>query len=182
MELALVERARRGDHDAFTQLAYDVSDQLYAVARRILGDATRAEDALQQALIAIWQDLPGLRESDRFEAWAYRVLVRCCYREASQHRRWTASVKPVLVPRLTADEEPDVHARDELERAFRHLAPEQRAVLVLGFYLGLDTAAIAGIMGIPAGTVASRRHYALRTMRAALEADARSEAVRESQA
>ena len=178
MESGLVERARRGDHDAFARIADEISDRLYAVARRILVDASLAEDALQQALLAIWQGLPELHEASRFEAWAYRVLVRCCYREANRARRWAAEVKSVATvdaARSIELAETGFGDRDLVERGFRRLTPEHRAVLVLEYYVGLDTAEIARALAIPAGTVASRRHYALRTLRSALDADARAD-------
>ena len=173
MDRDLVERARRGDRDAFAVLVHQVSDALYAVAFRILRDTGLAEDALQNALVLAWRRLPHLRETDRFEAWAHRILVHACYDEAQRSRRWSANVRalPVEGP-VGPDDTSVVAARDELERAFRRLPIEQRAVFVLHHYLGLPLVEIADTLGIPAGTARSRLHYATRGLRDALIGEA----------
>jgi DNA-directed RNA polymerase specialized sigma24 family protein len=70
MDTDLVVRARRGDEEAFASLAVAVGDRLHAVSYRILRDIDLAEDATQQALLAIWQYLPRLRDPSRFDAWS----------------------------------------------------------------------------------------------------------------
>src|SRR5436305_12451131 len=90
MLVDLVERAQHGDRDAFTQLADQYADRSYALAYRILRDAQRAEDAVQQALFRASRDLPKLREPGRVEAGQHRPVVRACYVEARSHRRGTA--------------------------------------------------------------------------------------------
>lgn len=187
MDRDLVERARHGDKDAFGVLAREHSDWLFAVAHRILRDYERAEDAVQQALVIAWRDLPTLRDQARFEAWLRRVLVRICYEESKRARRWNATVVTLLPDEPSQrDDIISVADRDQLERGFQRLPPEQRAILVMHHYLGLPPAELAETLGIPAGTARSRLHYAHRAMRAALEADARGlpmeEAGREEQA
>ena len=169
----LVERARRGDRDAFTSLVHATSDRMYALASRILRDGDLAEDALQGALITAWRQLPTLRDPDRFEAWVRRLLVHACYAEARRRRTWAANVRvlPVDGP-AGPDELLSVVDRDQLDRVFRRLPVEQRAVFVLHHYLGLPLTEIADTLGIPHGTARSRLHYATRTLRAAIEADA----------
>jgi RNA polymerase sigma-70 factor, ECF subfamily len=168
----LVERARRGDREAFAVLVHQVSDSLYAVAFRILRDAGLAEDALQNALILAWRQLPRLRDADRFEAWIHRILVHACYDESQRARHWTANVRvlPADGP-STPDGTNAVADRDELERAFHRLPVDQRAVFVLHHYLGLPLVEIADLLEIPAGTARSRLHYATRGLRDALTAD-----------
>ena len=171
MDRDLVERARRGDRDAFAGLVHQVSDRLYAIAFRILRDTGLAEDALQSALVSAWRQLPHLRDLDRFEAWFHRVLVNACYVEVRRNRRWAANVR--VLPDLqggTSDETRAVADRDELERAFRRLPVDQRAVFVLHHYIGLPLVEIAETLGIPAGTVRSRLHYATRALRTAIVA------------
>src|SRR3989304_3512140 len=90
MLTALVERARNGDEDAFTQLVDLDGDRCYAIAYRILRDVERAKDAVQQAFLLAWRELPRLREPERFQVWLYRLLVNAGYEEAARHRRWTA--------------------------------------------------------------------------------------------
>jgi RNA polymerase sigma-70 factor (ECF subfamily) len=175
---ALVVAAQAGSAEAFTALARPLADRLYAIAYRILRDADQAEDATQRALVDTWQHLGELRDPDRFEAWTCRTVVRAAYREIRQLGRLTTTVRQIAVPAAT---DPDPAAsladRDELERGFRRLSAEHRAVLVLHHYLGFSAAEIADVMGVPAGTVGSRIHYALASLRAAIEADARTSLV-----
>jgi RNA polymerase sigma-70 factor (ECF subfamily) len=176
VERALVELARGGDEEAFASLIRMAGDRLMAIAFRILRDADRAEDAVQQAIVTAWRDLPALRDPDRFGGWLYRVLVNACYVEARRTRRWDANVR-VLVPEAVGGPSADllsIEDRDELERAFRRLPPEQRAVFVLHHYIGMAVADIGEALEIPVGTVKSRLHYATAGLRAAIEADSRT--------
>ena len=169
----LVERARDGDRDAFAALVALTSDRMYGVAARILRDDMLAEDALQSAFINVWRQLPTLRDPDHFEAWLRRVLVHACYAEARRRRAWAANVRVLPVDGPAApDSMISVLDRDVLDRAFRRLRVEQRAVFVLHHHLGLPLAEIAETLGIPPGTARSRLHYATRVLRAAVEADA----------
>ena len=175
MQVALVERARAGDEEAFASLARAAGDRLLAIAYRILRDLGLAEDAVQQTLVLAWRGLPTLRDVDRFDAWLHRLLVNACYREARRGRRWAANVRVLPVDGPAApDEYASVVQRDLLERGFRRLPPEQRAVFVFHHYVGLTQIEIAAELGVPLGTVKSRLHYATNTLRAALEADLRS--------
>lgn len=174
MDIDLVIRAQRGDEGAFASLAVTCGDRLHAVAHRILRDVDLAEDATQQALLAIWQDLPQLRDPARFEAWSYRLLVRACYAEGRKERRWVPSLR-ILWPEDPArpDDTGSILDRDQLERGFRRLSIDHRAVIVLHHYLDLSLDEVADALGVPVGTVRSRLHYAMRGLRAALDADAR---------
>lgn len=174
MQAEVVEQAQAGDVDAFRELVRDAAPRLYGIAYRILRDSTRAEDALQQALVQIWEGLPGLRDIDRFEPWTYRLVVHASYREAKRQRRWMASVRQISVEPSAPDQFGQVLDRDEVERSFRRLSPEHRAVLVLHHVIGLPIREVAEVLGIPMGTAESRLHYAARSFRAAFEADARS--------
>lgn len=173
MQRDLVERAQRGDADAFRELVYEASARLYAITYRILRDPDRAQDALQQALIQAWDGLPGLRDPDRFDAWIYRLAVHASYREARRERSWTARVAEIRPDPPGDDRVAEVIDRDEVERSFRRLSPEHRAVLVLHFVIGLPIREVADVLGVPMGTAASRLHYATQSFRAAFEADAR---------
>jgi RNA polymerase sigma-70 factor (ECF subfamily) len=171
----LVERARSGDEEAFASLARGAGDRLLAIAYRILRDLGLAEDAVQQTLVLAWRELPTLRDADRFDAWLRRILVNACYREARRQRDWATNVRvlPLEGP-STPDAAASVAARDQLERGFRRLPADQRAVFVFRHHLGLTLPEIAEELGIPLGTAKSRLHYATNTLRAALEADLRA--------
>jgi RNA polymerase sigma-70 factor, ECF subfamily len=167
-----VEQAMRGDSEAFEVLVNVIGDRMYAIATRILRDADLAEDALQSALITAWRRLPTLRDPDRFEAWVRRLLVHACYAEARRRRTWAANVRvlPVDGP-AGPDDLLSIIDRDALDRAFRRLSLEHRAVFVLHHHVGLPLVDIADTLGIPAGTARSRLHHATRILRAAVEAD-----------
>ncbi len=174
MDTDLVKRAQRGDEEAFASLAVAAGDRLHAVAHRILRDIELAEDATQQALLAIWRDLPQLRDPARFDAWSYRLLVRACYAEGRRSRNWTPNMR--LLPSdgtVQADGSSAVVDRDQLERGFRRLSIDHRAVVVLHHYLDMPLDQVAQALDVPAGTVRSRLHHAMRGLRAALDADAR---------
>jgi len=170
----LVEQAQRGDREAFGILARSRGDVLFGIARRILRDVDLAEDAVQQTLVIAWRELPRLRDPDRFDAWLQRTLVHASYAESRRKRAWQSTIRvlPVDGP-AGPDEIGGLVDRDEVERGFRRLPPEQRAILVLHHYLGLGLNEIGNVLDIPAGTARSRLHYAHRAMRALLEADAR---------
>jgi len=173
MDRSLVQKAQRGDREAFTSLAFELSDRLFAVAHRILRDFDAAGDALQVTLLRIWRDLPALRDPERIEAWAYRALVRACYDQLRKQRRTVPDLRLLNMETTSTDPAVSVINREELERAFRRLSPDQRAVIVLQYYRDLSLAEIAEILQVPLGTVRSRVHYAKRVLRAAIEADAR---------
>jgi RNA polymerase sigma factor (sigma-70 family) len=175
MQRDLVIRAQGGDHDAFSALATEVIGRLHATARLILRDVELADDAVQDALIAAWLDIRGVQDADRFEAWLHRLLVRACYKVAGRARR--RQVTEVALLPADAPAVPDggglLALRDQLERGFRRLSPEQRAVLVLHHYMGLTDGEAADALDIPVGTLKSRLNRATQALRAALDADER---------
>ena len=174
MDPELVIRVQNGDEEAFASLAVAVGDRLHAVAHRILRDTDLAEDATQQALLNIWRDIRQLRDPARFDAWSYRLLVRACYTEARRTRHWTPNLHLLPADEPAAGEGlSSVVDRDQLERGFRRLSIDHRAVVVLHHYLDLPLPEVADVLGIPPGTARSRLHHAMRGLRAALEADAR---------
>ncbi len=174
MQRDLVERARGGDRDAFATLAADRIGRLFNIAQLMLRDRDLADDAVQEALVLAWRDLRGLRDLDGFDAWLRRVLVRCVYREANRERRRAARTVQVLEIPSHPDTARGVEDRDTLERGFRRLRPEHRAVLVLHHYLGFSDDEAAHALAVPAGTIKSRLNRATSALRAELEADARS--------
>ena len=175
----LVRRAREGDRDAYDVLVTESIDAMYRLARLILRDYDRASDAVQEALVRCWRDLPQLRDVERFDAWLYRILVRAINDEARKRRREPVHLT-VLPVASQADSSSALADRDEIARVFGRLSVEHRTVVVLHHYLGMTADEAASTIGIPVGTAKSRLHYAIGALRAALEADARATAGRVS--
>lgn len=171
-QAALVTRARDGQREAFDVLAASVVDRLYAVARLVLRDSDRAEDAVQETLVRCWRDLASLRDVARFDAWLRRLLMRAITDEFRRARSHRASISILHLEPSTRDASADVVVREQLDTGFRRLSIEHRAVIVLRLYLGLSIEESALALGIPVGTAKSRLHYATEAMRLALEADA----------
>jgi RNA polymerase sigma-70 factor (ECF subfamily) len=162
----LVERARGGDHDAFTTLLDVRLARLDAAARLILRDPELARDAVQEASIRAWRDLPGLRDPDRFDAWLHRLIVNACLDLVRRRRRRVIEVElsPFDVPAAT-DAAGDLADRQMLDQALASLDPQHRAVVALHYLLGMPLAEVATALRIPVGTAKSRLHYALAAMR-----------------
>jgi len=174
MRQDLVERARQGDREAFGELAAGEVDRLNAIARLVLRDPDLAEDAVQEALVRCWRQLPKLRDVDRFDAWMYRILMHAAQDEISRRRRFQVVVQSAASqPTTVADRSHEIADRDQLEQGFRHLSVDHRAVVVLHHYVGLPMPEVADALGIPTGTAKSRYHHAMAALRAALDAQAR---------
>ena len=141
----------------------------------ILRDEYAAQDAVQETFIEAWRSLPGLRDPEKFEAWTRRLLVRACFAGVRHNKR----VKAVEI-RLTPGDEPaiagverDLDIHDQLERGLARIPADQRAVVVLVYYLDLPLADAAEALGIPLGTTKSRLNRATSALRAVIEADDR---------
>jgi len=175
MQRQLVHRAQAGDHEAFSVLVRGSYPRLFGVARLILRDLDRAQDAVQEALVLAWRDIRALRDADAWDAWLNRLTVRACYKSARKVRRRDVvelHVAPDEEAHVSNDFSDAVADRDQMGAALARLPVDQRAVLVLHFYLGLPLTEAAEILDIPVGTAKSRLHYAIEAMRIALEADA----------
>ncbi len=141
----------------------------------IVRDEYAAQDAVQEAFIEAWRSLPGLREPDRFEAWMRRLLVRACFKGRRRGKRLEAveiHLTPADEPAMPGGER-NFAIHDQLERGLARIPAEQRAVVVLVYYLDLPLADVAQAMGIPLGTTKSRLNRATQALRAAIEADDR---------
>jgi RNA polymerase sigma factor (sigma-70 family) len=169
----LVEQARKGDHDAFTELARGAATRLDRAARLILRDPELARDAVQEALIRAWHDLPGLRDPDRFDAWLHRLTVNSCLDLGRRRRRRVIEVDINLIDAPTVNDHAGMLAdREVVDAAMRRLDERGRAIVVLHYYLGMPLTDVAATLHIPVGTVKSRLHRALGEMRASVETDA----------
>ena len=168
----LVERARRGDHDAFAELARAAVVRLDQAARLILRDPELARDAVQEGLIRAWRDLPKLRDPDRFDAWLHRLIVNACIDQTRRRKRRPIEVElTVIHAPAVADMSGALADRDQIDEVLRHLDERTRAVVVLHYFLGMPLTEVAATLGIPVGTVKSRLHRALGEMRVAIGAE-----------
>jgi RNA polymerase sigma-70 factor (ECF subfamily) len=167
----LVERAKRGDHDAFAGLVDPALARLDAAARLILRDPELARDAVQEALIRAWRDLPGLRDPDRFDAWLRRLTVNACLDLVRRRRRRAIEVELTLIDSpATSDASGALADREMVDGALRRLDPNHRAVVAMHYLLGMPLPEVAASLGIPIGTAKSRLHYALAAMRQSVRA------------
>jgi RNA polymerase sigma-70 factor (ECF subfamily) len=168
----LVERAGRGDHDAFAALATAAAARLDGAARLILRDRELARDAVQNTLVRAWRDLPGLRDPDRFDAWLHRLLVNACLDEARRTRRRPIEVDVLTIDDPTIDETHRLDDRDLVDRALSRLDPAHRALVVLHYFLGYPLPEAAGLLGLSLSAAKSRLHRAMTALRRGLTADA----------
>jgi RNA polymerase sigma-70 factor (ECF subfamily) len=175
VERAVIERAARGDHLAFDTLVAARSSRLYRTALAILRSEADAHDATQDAFVAAWQHLPGLRNPEQFDAWLGRILVNTC--RDGLRRRHRIQVREIdvesdegsrAVAVRDADRSPFASAvgeADAIRRAFNHVGPDHRALLALHYVEGRPLSELATLLSVPEGTIKWRLHRA----RAALE-------------
>ena len=169
----LVELARAGDADAFERLMQGRLDRAYRTALAILRTDWDARDACQEAFVSAWRELPRLRDAARFDAWLDRIVVNQCrtllrsrkarVREISMDESTEASAHPMGPSPVEslADE-------DMVRQAFARLSANDRLVLGLHHGEGHPVAEIAGLLGVPAGTVMWRLYRARRALEKAL--------------
>lgn len=185
----LVERAQRGDAEAFAQLVSSRLDRSWRFVRAIGGDRVDVDDVVQEAFVLVWRDLPRLRDLDAFEPWLRAVLVHATRRAVRQAGRVRliristdatsvdldrdASIRAdtLVDPRL--DPGAALASRDSLARAFGRLSIDERTVLVLHYFEGYPLEAISAVIRRPLGTVKSRLHGARSALQAALRAEDR---------
>jgi RNA polymerase sigma-70 factor (ECF subfamily) len=170
---SLVERARKGDPDAFTDMVRHYDDDLRGLAYRILGDRDRMDDALQEAYLKAFRALPRFRGRSSLGTWLYRIVYNACLDELARSRRHAgAALEDVAEPADRRAGVADTAAdRGDLARALASLTPQDRAAVLLVDAHGLDYREAAEVLDVPHGTVASRLHRARAALRRALAAE-----------
>ena len=165
-----VEVAHPADRaDAFRRLAEGHLDKGYRLARAILGEPADAEDAVHDAYILAWRQWSTLRDPSRFERWFDRILINTCRNRLRRRGRLRIEdISTELQLAEPGDRYSDANDREEVGRALAHLDPDHRIVVALRFFADLTVDDIAARVGVPAGTVKSRLHVALRRLHAAL--------------
>jgi RNA polymerase sigma-70 factor (ECF subfamily) len=156
-ELARV--AARGDRRALERLLQDDHDRLHALCRRMCGNDADADDATQEALLAIVRGLPGWDGRSSYRTWSYRVATNACLDELRRRARRPRPVEvhvDVAAPGMGVDVAEQAVAAAEVDRLLRRLSDDHRAVVVLRDLCGLDYAELAEVLGVPVGTVRSR--------------------------
>ncbi|HEX7347929.1 MAG TPA: sigma-70 family RNA polymerase sigma factor [Candidatus Limnocylindrales bacterium] len=186
IDAGLVLRARAGDATAFETLVRPRLDRCFRLAWSILSNDADAADAMQDALVAAWRQLPRLRDPAAFDGWLNRVVANAALMQRRRRiRRREVQVLPV------GDQDSDVTAtaapgssqsaedgpariadRDVIVRAFMRVRPEERAILVLHHLEERPVAEIARMLGVPTGTAKWRLHEARRALERAMEVEA----------
>jgi RNA polymerase sigma-70 factor (ECF subfamily) len=155
----------------FVRLVRQQLPGAYRLAGYLLRDATEAEDATQDALEKAWQAWPKLRDPERFSAWFDRIVANVCHDRLRRRRKLGDLELDEQIAAVPHARDPfrDALARDEVGRLVRRLPPEQQIVVALRFWRDLSLEEIAERLQLPLGTVKSRLHYAMRTLRAELD-------------
>ena len=172
MEPQLIEAARRGDREAFDAIVQTRLDTVYRTAFTILGNEADAQDATQETFVAAWRNLPGLRDTARFDAWLGRITINACrmaLRRRGKVREISIDLSGAREPTTGGAGSASLAADAEVfDRAFARLSIDDRAILVLHHHQELGIAEIAERLGIPNGTVKSRLHRARHALERAL--------------
>ncbi len=158
-----IERARNGDREAFGRLYEAVALDLYRMALYTLGDPQDAEDMVAETFLEAWKGIHNLRETDRFRQWMLRILsVRCKRRVA----RYIQEKGNIDIDDYLEEGVPDTGGpRAEVRDAMARLAPDERQIVLLSVLEGYTMREIAGMLGLPQGTVSSKLHRTLKKLR-----------------
>lgn len=164
---------------AFARLMTDELDRVQRLASMVLGSAVDAEDAVHDAAILAWRKFDGLHDLARFPTWFDRILVNVCRDRLRAQRRSQVFVVSREARGDAADRSREAESavaladRQILNHALVMLNPDQQLVLALRYGADLTVPVIAERLGVPEGTVKSRLHHGLRSLRAAIDAEDR---------
>jgi RNA polymerase sigma-70 factor, ECF subfamily len=167
---ALLDRARRGDQEAFAAVIRHYDPGLRTLAYRLLGDRDGMDDALQEAYVKAFRALPRFRGDSKLGTWLYRIAYNACLDELKRsHRVVQLPLEELAGPGgSSADPGEAVAQRQDLAQALAALPPDERATVLLVDAQGFDYKDAASVLGVPAGTVASRLSRARAGLRRAM--------------
>ena len=153
----------------YVRAARDGVGDAYRLAGYLLGDATEAQDAVQDALVKAWRSWSSLRDREAFGPWFDRIVVNVCRDRMRRHRTLRMLDLEAAGQIEAGDVFGSLLAGDEVAGAVARLGLDHRIVIVLRFWLDLTLEQVAERLNLPIGTVKSRLHYALRALRQELE-------------
>jgi RNA polymerase sigma-70 factor (ECF subfamily) len=163
-DVELVRRAKAGDRSAFDELVGPLIDQAFRLAFGMLHDRASAEDAVQEAAVRSWRKLSNLRPGSPLRPWFLAIVANQC-RTTLRGRWWSVLRLDIPIGAVGGAFEDRIVRGEDVRAALRRLAPEQREVMVLHYYLDLPLHEVAAIAGVPVGTVKSRLNRGLAAMR-----------------
>ena len=173
-ERLLIERASKGDQQAFSELFYEYKEMVYRVVYRLLGNSEETNDAVQQTFIELFKSLPGYAGKSKFTTWLYRIAVNVSiqfFRKRRSHDKTQA-----LNPELLSDKDADTtlpiekkELRQQIEQALQSLHIRKRTVVVLHDIENRTMEEISEIIGVPVGTIKSRLFYGREELKKKLE-------------
>ena len=168
----LVRQCQRGDAAAFEELFRRFQPRLRYYVRRLDADGNHTDDTLQEIWARVVRGIGSLRDRRAFVAWLYTIARHEVHGRAKA-KDGSVELTEEHLGSLADDSEPVFRKEDaaRIHQALETLRPAQREILTLCFLEELSHQEIAGILGLPVGTVKSRIHYAKQALRRELERD-----------
>jgi len=168
----LMQQVAEGNHTAFRRLARELSPSLHAVAWRMLGQSGHAEDALQEALLKLWQTAPQWRGDAKVSTWAYRITVNACQDIWRRQRKPTVPLEDIEEPAMNPTAPAQVHTRQRraiLGNALKGLPENQRTAIILTYMHDLPQVEVATILRLSTRAVEGLLHRARAHLRTRLD-------------
>lgn len=177
-EASLIQRARKGDPEAFAELVDEHQRYVYNLALRVLKDENEALDLTQETFVRAWTALPNFRGQSRFRTWLYRIATNLCYNRLPDLRRSLTELGDDVLPDLPDTAETSPNPLREVEsketRTFLHHAIDRldgnyKILITLRYHDELSYEEIAGLLNLPLGTVKTGLFRAKEKLRLALK-------------
>ena len=176
-EAYLIQRAQKGDQDAFATLVNEHQRYVYNLALRVLRDENEALDLTQETFVRAWTALPNFRGQSQFRTWLYRIATNLCYNRLPGLRRSLADLGDDVLadlpesghmPATPAREFEANETRKHLHQAIDGLEPNYKTLIVMRYQQELSYEEIASILNLPLGTVKTGLFRAKEKLRLAL--------------